>query len=113
MDALRLPYWLALGPRVVHEAARLSLSESKREERRVEGARIRAVVFVPRSSNTGRRYRQREWDSWEARLEQDFGGQGLLEGSAIGVWTGEGGARFMDRSRVYLVALRSWRQVDA
>ena len=79
----------------------------------MDGARIRVVLPIPRYDNLGRRFRARHWLRWEAHLRGVSGGFTRLQGTAIGVWVSPDATSFVDRSRIHLLALRSWQQLGA
>ena len=71
---------------------------------------IKTLLFVPIRNNEGRPFRRPQWRSLHARLRA-FGGYTRLP-DVTGEWESAGRV-YHDRSRQYLVTLRSWAELGA
>ncbi len=72
---------------------------------------IEAVVLIPTADNEGRRFGAGRWLLVEERLRTEFGGW-TRQADVQGEWV-HAGKVYADRSRQYVVVLRSWGQVPA
>jgi len=67
---------------------------------------IEVQILIPVADNAGANFTASHDAKWEAELNRLFGGHSRLPGEVAGQWV-QGGQLYLDRSRVYLIALSS------